>query len=471
MAAKAYVVKRLYIGTPATEVINTSGAWIGGFMGPMTTLGDLMYGGASGAGTRLAGSTSNSNMFLRSVAAAGVAQAPSWAAVSKEDVTGLLVTSSPQFANLVLTGAGSIKPSVDSTAAIKIANAAGTAKVAFDTTNGRVGIGVDTPTTALDVSGTVNCTEVTAATMATSANGFSIAANRGFLPASTTGVKIQQATTDFLELRANVAYWQIGNGYRYKVTSSTFEPYTDNAVSIGISTKRYTTVYANAVDIGTGGVTINSVERISNAGAGTLASLAIADTGAITNAGTLYIQAPAGTSQQIITSTGTNFNGKRMQPTATQWKVGFAKTGIVSATATALVNVATTNESGDADAGCWTLRLVGHLAVTRVAPTISPNTSVIPVTVIISRAKNAAGAGVCTIDATAGTVADTSVTDLTLGTPTWTAVEVGASEYSVDIKVAATIGGTDAANGLIQFVGYYEFFYSAFSTAPVVTTP
>lgn len=55
--------------------------------------------------------------------------------------------------NLTLSGApGKIKPAVDSTTALQIANAAGTSYVHFDTTNGRMGVGV-VPTTTFQVSG------------------------------------------------------------------------------------------------------------------------------------------------------------------------------------------------------------------------------------------------------------------------------------------------------------------------------
>lgn len=47
-------------------------------LNPMTTLGDLIYGGASGAAMRLAGDTSNTRKFLRELSSAGVAAAPVW---------------------------------------------------------------------------------------------------------------------------------------------------------------------------------------------------------------------------------------------------------------------------------------------------------------------------------------------------------------------------------------------------------
>jgi hypothetical protein len=77
----------------ANEVLTTDGAgnlsWAaagGGMVNPMTTLGDIIYEDATPAPERLAGDTSNTNKFLRSLSIAGVAQAPSWQSVSKTDV-------------------------------------------------------------------------------------------------------------------------------------------------------------------------------------------------------------------------------------------------------------------------------------------------------------------------------------------------------------------------------------------------
>lgn len=56
---------------------------------PMTTLGDLIYGGTAGAGTRLAGDTSNTRKFLRELSAAGVAAAPVFDTLLAADVPSL----------------------------------------------------------------------------------------------------------------------------------------------------------------------------------------------------------------------------------------------------------------------------------------------------------------------------------------------------------------------------------------------
>lgn len=66
---------------------NTVTQWM--MANPMTTLGDLAYGGASGASTRLAGDTSNTRKFLTTISTAGVAAAPTWGTIASGDVSGL----------------------------------------------------------------------------------------------------------------------------------------------------------------------------------------------------------------------------------------------------------------------------------------------------------------------------------------------------------------------------------------------
>lgn len=71
-------------GTPGTWVHVSGGG--GGFSNPMTTLGDLIYGGASGTAARLAGDTSNTRKFLRELSSGGVAAAPVWDTIAAGDV-------------------------------------------------------------------------------------------------------------------------------------------------------------------------------------------------------------------------------------------------------------------------------------------------------------------------------------------------------------------------------------------------
>lgn len=54
---------------------------------PMTTLGDIIYGGASGTALRLGGNTANSKRFLTSTGNGTIAAAPAWTALASADVT------------------------------------------------------------------------------------------------------------------------------------------------------------------------------------------------------------------------------------------------------------------------------------------------------------------------------------------------------------------------------------------------
>jgi hypothetical protein len=68
---------------------------------PMTSLGDIIYGNASGAPVRLAANSTASNLFLRSVSS-GI---PSWSAVSGADITGAAVTTANDT-NILITASG-----------------------------------------------------------------------------------------------------------------------------------------------------------------------------------------------------------------------------------------------------------------------------------------------------------------------------------------------------------------------------
>jgi hypothetical protein len=58
----------------------------GGMTNPMTTLGDIITGGTSGAPTRLAGNTTTTKQFLTSTGASGAATAPTWGALAAGDI-------------------------------------------------------------------------------------------------------------------------------------------------------------------------------------------------------------------------------------------------------------------------------------------------------------------------------------------------------------------------------------------------
>jgi hypothetical protein len=73
----------------STRFLREDATWAAppsGFANPMTTLGDLIIGGASGAGTRLAGDTSNTRKFLRSQSSGGVATSEVWDTLVSGDI-------------------------------------------------------------------------------------------------------------------------------------------------------------------------------------------------------------------------------------------------------------------------------------------------------------------------------------------------------------------------------------------------
>jgi hypothetical protein len=66
---------------------------LGGFANPMTTLGDVIYGGASGTPTRLAGNITTAKQYLSQTGTGTVSAIPSWSTIAGADVTGAALTS------------------------------------------------------------------------------------------------------------------------------------------------------------------------------------------------------------------------------------------------------------------------------------------------------------------------------------------------------------------------------------------
>ncbi len=80
-------------------------AGLGGFANPMTTLGDTIYGGASGAATRLAGNTTTAKRYLSQTGNGTVSAAPAWASIAGADITGAALTKTDDT-NITLTLGG-----------------------------------------------------------------------------------------------------------------------------------------------------------------------------------------------------------------------------------------------------------------------------------------------------------------------------------------------------------------------------
>lgn len=88
------ILTRLAAGTPgfylSTNGTGSAPVWVaapgGTFSNPMTTLGDLIYGGASGVATRLAGDATNARVFLIEQSSGGTATAPVWSSIQVGDL-------------------------------------------------------------------------------------------------------------------------------------------------------------------------------------------------------------------------------------------------------------------------------------------------------------------------------------------------------------------------------------------------
>lgn len=91
----------LAIGSGGTGQTTASAAFNG--LSPLTTLGDVLYGGASGTGTRLGGNTTTAKQFLTQTGTGSVSAAPAWGALVSGDIPAI---------NLAGTGNGGVTGSL-----------------------------------------------------------------------------------------------------------------------------------------------------------------------------------------------------------------------------------------------------------------------------------------------------------------------------------------------------------------------
>jgi hypothetical protein len=115
---------------------------------PMTTSGDIIYGGVLGAPTRLGANTTPTNMFLRSVSSG----APSWESITSADITGAALTRTNDT-NIQVTLGGSASTALLNAASITMG---WTGQLAV----GRGGSGASTLTGVLVGNGTSAFTAV-----------------------------------------------------------------------------------------------------------------------------------------------------------------------------------------------------------------------------------------------------------------------------------------------------------------------
>lgn len=102
--ADSYVLIALPASTAGNWVKLDTGA---GFANPMTTLGDSLYGGAAGAATRLAGSTSATKKFLTQTGTGSASAAPAWSSIAAGDMP-VAVASGASHASGAVPDPGSV---------------------------------------------------------------------------------------------------------------------------------------------------------------------------------------------------------------------------------------------------------------------------------------------------------------------------------------------------------------------------
>jgi hypothetical protein len=165
-SATAFQVQKAAGGTPVFDVDTANGRVGVGTSAPGrtldvavsnsntttgTTMARLVQGGSGDATLELA--TTDNNYYIGIDESAGGAFKITSAAASDPSHTGTVDTFNKSLFTMSNTGATILQNSVDSTSALQITNAAGTAyALNIDTTNTRVGIGTNAPSRTLDLS-------------------------------------------------------------------------------------------------------------------------------------------------------------------------------------------------------------------------------------------------------------------------------------------------------------------------------
>jgi trimeric autotransporter adhesin len=91
VSLSSQVTGTLPIGNGGTGATSKAAAFDA--LSPMTTAGDITYGGASGTGTRLAGNTTTVKQFLSSTGTGAAANAPTWGAMATTDMPTYAINS------------------------------------------------------------------------------------------------------------------------------------------------------------------------------------------------------------------------------------------------------------------------------------------------------------------------------------------------------------------------------------------
>ena len=167
---------------------------VGAFANPQTALGDLIYGGAAGAATRLAGNTTASKLFLGQTGDGVNSAAPVWGALEAGDI--------PDISATYLTAA-------QKAAASGVASLDGSSKVVEDPANATA-----TPTASkipiADGAGTLNAWYTPTTPLAAYAEGTAYALTatpaQAVFGTTTPSLTVSSAGTWAIRYRAHVKY-------------------------------------------------------------------------------------------------------------------------------------------------------------------------------------------------------------------------------------------------------------------------
>lgn len=116
----ANITGTLPIAHGGTNGTTQSGAFNN--LSPMTTLGDIIYGGTSGTGTRLAGTIASSRRYFTQTGTGAVSAAPSWNTIASSDLPSITLTGDVTGSS---TG-GSIATTVAAIAGTTVSGVTGT---------------------------------------------------------------------------------------------------------------------------------------------------------------------------------------------------------------------------------------------------------------------------------------------------------------------------------------------------------
>jgi len=222
--------------------VSWSLAEIGAFANPMTTLGDIIYGGASGAATRLAGNTVASKRFLIQTGDGTNSAAPSWGSIAASDVPTLNQNTTGSAATLTTARNFTINGTAKSFD--------GSANVSW--TAAEIGLTSYLPLSGGTLTGALSGTSATFSTEVTSSG------SQGRFGGWATGAGYQGAA-----LEAGVS-GGTATLLGYNRTTSAYIPLT-----IGGNTNQTTTIGGNTIVLQNNGVTALS---IASTGAATFSS-------------------------------------------------------------------------------------------------------------------------------------------------------------------------------------------------------